>query len=254
MKGISLLFYCKGNNLTIIQQTVLFKRFKNIESKRIIFMRKLLFLLAFLPIAAQAQWQVGIEGGVSFNYLQSNYDASNSAQVGAKASALISYTTEYYLYFESGLSYIGNKGGKIYEFDIQHQALSSIDTKIQDLRIPISIGYVIYITDEWAFVPKFGGWFGLGIAGRTHIDAKDEKGNHYKESISAFDSYEYVFDKTNYYLNGFHKFDAGVSLGIDFRYTNVIIRAKCDLGLRNLNSSLGNPQSRSYSVVLGYFF
>ena len=177
-------------------------------------MKKLLFLLALIPCMAHAQWQFGIEAGATFNYLQSNFETSNSAQVGAKASALVSYTTEYYLYFESGLSYVGNKGGKVYEFDIQHQALNSIETKIQDLRIPISIGYVVYITDEWAFVPKFGGWFGLGVAGRTHIDATDEKGNHFKESISAFDSYNYTYDKVNYSLNGFEKFDVGVSIGL----------------------------------------
>ena len=232
-------------------------------------MKKLLFLLAMLPIVAQAQWQYGVEAGVTFNYLQSNYEASNSAQVGAKARLLVAYTTESNLYFESGLSYMGNKGGKIYEYDItpispsdfethifniQIRSISSISTKIQDLRIPLSIGYVVNITDEWAFVPKFGGWFSLGVAGRTHIEAKDDKGNQYKESISAFDKYEYTFDKTKYYLNAFERFDIGVSIGIDFRYTNLMVRSKCDLGLRNLNESLGNPQSRSYSDVLGYVF
>ena len=217
-------------------------------------MKRLLFLMAMMPLFAQAQWKVGVEAGVTFNYLQSNFDTSNSAQVGPKASLLVSYTTDYYLYFESGLSYIGNKGGKVYEFDIQHRALNSIETKIQDLRLPISIGYVVNITDEWAFVPKFGGWFGLGVKGRTHIDATDDKGNHFKESISAFNDYNYTYDKTEYNLDGFKRFDAGVSIGIDFRYTNMIIRAKCDLGLCNLNPSLGNPQSRCYSVTLGYFF
>ena len=213
-----------------------------------------MFLFAFLPLLAQAQWRFGVEAGATFNYLQSNFETSNSAQVGAKVSALASYTTDYYLYFETGLSYLGNKGGKVYEFDIRHQALNSVSAKIQDLRLPISIGYVVNITDDWVFVPKVGAWFALGVGGRTHINATDESGNKYRESISAFDSYEYTFDKTTYYLNGFERFDVGVSIGIDFRYTNLAIKAKCDLGLRNLNSSLGNPQSRCYSVMLGYFF
>lgn len=217
-------------------------------------MKKLLFLFAFIPIVAQAQWQVGVEAGVTFNYLQSNFETSNSAQVGPKASILASYTTDYNLYLESGLSYLGNKGGKVYEFDIRHQALNSIDTKIQDLRIPINIGYAVNITDEWTFIPKIGAWFALGVGGRTHIDATDEKGNTYRKSLSAFDAYEYTYDKEQYYINAFERFDIGMSIGIDFRYTNLAIKAKCDLGLRNLNSSLGNPQSRCYSVMLGYFF
>lgn len=217
-------------------------------------MKKILFLFLFTPLMANAQWKVGVEAGVTFNYLQSNFDTRNSPQVGPKASALVSYTADNNLYFESGLSYLGNKGGKVYEFDIIHRALNTVETKIQDLRLPLSIGYVVNITDEWAFVPKFGGWIALGVKGRTHIEATDEKGNTYKEEISAFSKYSYTYDKVDYSLNAFERFDAGVSIGIDFRYTNLFIRAKCDLGLRNLNSSLGNPQSRCYSVMLGYFF
>ncbi len=217
-------------------------------------MKKLLFLFIFLPIYAHAQWNVGVEAGATFNYLQSNFDTSNSAQVGAKAGAWVSYTTDYYLYLETGLSYLGNVGGKVYEFDIRHVALNTIKTKMQQLRLPISMGYVINITDNWAFVPRIGGWMGVGVGGRSHIEAKDERGNTIVKSISAFDSYEYTFDKRDYQLNGFRRFDAGVSIGIDFRYTQFIVRAKCDLGLCNLNTSLGNPQSRCYSVSLGYTF
>ena len=217
-------------------------------------MKKLLLLFVFLPIVAHAQWNHGLEAGVTFNYLQSNFDTRNSAQIGPKASALVSYTTDYNLYFETGLSFVGNKGGKVYEFDISHGAMNDYSVSIQDLRLPISIGYAVNITDEWIFIPKFGGWVALGVKGRSHIDATDSKGQSYRESISAFSDYTYLFDKEEYFLNGFKRFDAGVSLGIDFRYTNLCIRAKCDLGLRNLNSSLGNPQSRCYSVMLGYFF
>ena len=218
-------------------------------------MKKLLLILALLPFMAQAQeWNYGIEAGVGFNYLASNLETDNSAQIGVKAGASVSYTTDFNLFIESGLSYLNNKGGKIYIYDLQHKALNSIDVKMQDMRLPVNFGYVVQITDEWSFVPKIGAWFAWGVGGRAHIKATDEKGNDYKVSYSAYDSFAYTFDKELYEIGAFKRFDVGVSVGIDFRYTNLAIRAKCDLGLKNLNPSLENPQSRCYSVMLGYFF
>ena len=130
----------------------------------------------------------------------------------------------------------------------------SIDVKRHDLRLPINFGYAVPITDELSFTPKFGAWFAWGVSGRSHIKATDEKGNEYKVSYSAYDSFDYTFDKETYSIDGFKRFDVGVSVGIDFYYANLAVRAKCDIGLKNLNSSLENPQSRCYSIMLGYFF
>ncbi len=218
-------------------------------------MKKLLFILFFVPALAFAQeWNVAVDAGVGFNYLSSNLETSNSAQIGVKAGATVSYTTWFNLLAETGVSYLNNKGGKIYLIDLQHKAVNSIDAKMQDLRFPINFGYVVYITDEWSFTPKVGAWFAWGVGGRSHIRATDEKGNEYKVSYNAYDAFEYAFDKETYYIGAFKKFDVGVSVGIDFRYTNLAIRAKCDIGLKNLNPSLENPQSRCYAIMLGYFF
>ena len=218
-------------------------------------MRKLLLIFALLPLLLNAQqWNYGIEAGVGFNYFASNLETSNSPQVGVKAGASVSYTIDFNLFIESGLSYLNNKGGKIYIYDLQHSALNSINAKMQDLRLPLNFGYVVQISDEWSFVPKVGAWVAYGVGGRAHIRATDQKGNNYKVSYPAYDLFTYIFDKVPYAIDGFERFDVGVSVGIDFRYTDLAVRVKCDLGLRDLNPSLENPQSRCYSVTLGYFF
>ena len=135
-------------------------------------MKKLLFILFFVPALAFAQeWNVAVDAGVGYNYLSSNLETSNSAQIGVKAGATVSYTTWFNLLAETGVSYLNNKGGKIYLIDLQHKAVNSIDAKMQDLRFPINFGYVVYITDEWIFTPKVGAWFAWGIGGISHIRA-----------------------------------------------------------------------------------
>ena len=129
-----------------------------------------------------------------------------------------------------------------------------MNAKGQDLRLPLNLGYVVQMSDEWGFVPKVGDWVAYGVRGRAHIRATDQKGNNYKVSYPAYDLVTYIFDKVPYAIDGFERFDVGVSVGIDFRYTDLAVRVKCDLGLRDLNPSLENPQSRCYSVTLGYFF
>lgn len=220
-------------------------------------MKRFLFLLlvAFAPQLLLAQWNVGVEVGAGFNYLSADHaEVSDQAKIGVKAGAIVSYTTRYGLYVESGLSYSNQRGSTLTDFDNQYKTLESVNSKLQYLQLPVTLGYKIRVSKKWAIIPKVGMWAAVGVGGHSLVTGIETSGTRYQVGVLPFETDHYTLSGQDYRIGGYSRLDWGATVGVDVRYTRFAVRAACDFGLEDLNFELGSPYSRSYSLSVGYFF
>lgn len=220
-------------------------------------MKRLLvvFFVTLIPLLSIAQWKVGLEAGAGFNYLSSDdAQVSDYAKIGVKVSAIVSHTTKYRLYLESGLGFASNKGAILSGFKNQYKTLQSVDSKLHYLQLPVSVGYKIQITNNWSIIPKVGMWVAVGVGGHSIVTGTESGGTSYQVRVLPFESDSYTLSGKNYDIGGFSRQDWGTSFGVDIHYKHFALRAAFDLGLQDLNFDLGSPESHSFTLTMGYFF
>ncbi len=126
----------------------------------------------------------------------------------------IQLTGELPLFFETGLNY-AEKGARVEAGETTQQ----IDYKMRYLEVPLVVKYKLDLgVDDFTVQPFFGGFVGLGIAGKTSYFEDREK-------LSTFRS------------NLYHNFDCGFRMGCGMAYRNFYLEMSYDLGMTNVAHS-----------------
>lgn len=178
-------------------------------------MKRLLVVLfvTLIPLLSIAQWKVGLEAGTSFNYLSSSeVHVSDYARIGLKAGAIVSYSTKYRLYLESGLNFSSHKGAILSNFKNQYKTLRSVDSKLHYIQLPLFAGYEIRISDQWSIIPKVGIWVAVGVGGHSMVTGTEPEGTSYQVRVLPF-------ERDSYTLSG-EKYDIGriFSSGLGYKF------------------------------------
>lgn len=141
-----------------------------------------------------------------------------------------------------------------------------IHTRLNYLALPISLAYTQRPDGQGAQVFA-GPYVGLLLGGHytSEVARTSQSGTQYESysgQVVAAESFTPSFTDTNSYAR---RLDAGLQLGLGYRYRGLLVQACYSLGLRNLQSRLDDPnsgyynpeptyQSRGFQFSLGYLF
>lgn len=161
----------------------------------------------------------GVRIGLAVSHINSDIDAldAKDSKAGLSIGGVVGFplSRTVPMLFETGLT-IAQKGGI---------GNISIDENIKDngkfksnltyLELPFTFKYMFVASDDFAIQPLVGGYFALGLGGKTK----------YYDSRTAYGS----FSSDRYGL-----FDAGLRLGCGFSYDMVYAELAYDFGLVNI--------------------
>lgn len=193
----------------------------------------LLSVMCFSSLSAQVK--VGVEGGVNLSHYLSGSTAYDAERVGGmKAGFQLGVTVDYELgkhwVLMSGLSWLQNRSVmKLQDHMVFHFPQSEI--KLNNLIVPLKIGYTIKAADKVHIVPSVGLYAAYGFnAGQCDLDIyshADPNDPSLTETVKwkPMDGYV-VNDKTAALLQAFRRWDYGATAGI-----KTVVNSHYTLGL-----------------------
>ncbi|RZK34379.1 MAG: PorT family protein [Hymenobacter sp.] len=232
--------------------------------------------LALLTTAAAAQAQTRFRFGPQVGYSQTTINYNPNSQYN---EAAIHYTSG----FSAGvLADIGfghwaiqpalQFAQKGYDqtiterFVYPNSRTVDIHTQLNYLALPLNVAYTQRPDGQGAQVFA-GPYVGLLLGGHytTELARTSQSGTQYESysgQVVAAESFTPSFTDTNSYSR---RLDAGLQLGLGYRYQGLLAQASYSLGLRDLQSRLDDPnsgyydpeptyQSRAFQFSLGYLF
>ncbi len=139
------------------------------------------------------------------------------------------------LWLETGLMY-SEKGGKN---SINSGGIEKTEIRLSYLEVPVVVKYGFDIIDDLNIMPFLGGYFALGIGGKTKIYKNDGTPN---ESYSSF--------------NDANRFDAGLRVGCGLEYQMLYAEVGFDFGITNIikNDDFHAIRNRNLFINLGVNF
>ncbi len=175
----------------------------------------------------------GVRLGLGLSHLQSDIASldgnKTSAGLNFGFAAGINLSQEYPVILESGLYYVERGGEGRYD---NHK----ITYDINYLSVPIVAKYRVHATDEISVLPFLGGYFALGISGKT-------KDHDTRQSRSSFGG------------DRFQRFDGGLKFGCGIEYQMLYLELAYDLGLSNIShDDFDDCHNRCFLINAGVNF
>ncbi|MBR1547875.1 MAG: PorT family protein [Prevotella sp.] len=189
---------------------------------------------------SNAEQYYGLRLGLNIASLSSdNVDFDMNSRSGLAFGAIYGFqlANSTPLWLETGLFY-SEKGGKTsWEFDDGTQArkqMQTVKTRLSYLQLPIVMKYSFDVMDDLYIQPFVGGYFSLGVGGKT-------KEYGLRESYSSFDV--------------MNRFDGGLRLGCGVEYQMVYGELGFDFGITNISKSdFDSVRNRCFFVNIGVNF
>lgn len=162
---------------------------------------KLLILAAFIFSAVSpviAQIKVGVEAGVNFSHYLGTGDYTAKEMGGMKSGfqigATVDYEMENHWMLMSGLSFLQNRG-TLEIADHMVFYFPKTDIKINNLILPVKVGYNFHINDNLSFIPSVGPYasyaFSAGSCDMVIIHPTDKSSNPETVKWKPMSGYSY---------------------------------------------------------------
>lgn len=213
----------------------------------------LLWILAVMAGSGHAQMKWNVRGSIGHGAFlgMSDVRSLTSWKLGVGMDAPISRRWS----VEPSLMYAA-RGAKFDGYYGWEQILPATFTnRLHYLQLPVTFNYHIFIGKNAALILKAGGYAAYGLSGKAGVKVDN---TDYQETFrgnlfsSGCDYNGMAYDKSNNLLHSsaFHRFDAGIVTGIDFRYKRFIFGIDSNLGL----TTVGEPPSdKDISGIFSYF-
>ena len=192
-----------------------------------------------------AQVKVGVQAGANVSGFasSSSMPAENSSQMGYQLGVTADYEFNNHLVLTSGLSFI-RRNGKLelgqnyYPSDGSFMRFPRVETAVNYLQSPLTVGYRFHCGDGFSLTPCVGLYaaYGLG-AGSCALDVKAENGE-----ISS-EGWKPLQGNREHGLNGLRRWDWGGTAVLkaiigrhymaELSYSLGIMKAQTMYGLRN---------------------
>lgn len=177
--------------------------------------------LCVLPISAQLK--LGVEAGVNLSHYLSKDGVYAANQVGGiKAGFQLGIATDYSLdkhwMLISGLQFLQNRSTmKLADHSVFY--FPKTDIKINNLMLPLKVGYDIRFSDKFSLLPSVGAYVSYGFsAGNCSLDVIRQEGDNITTEPATWkpmNGYFYQTGEHNYgELQSFDHWDYGVVVGI----------------------------------------
>ena len=186
---------------------------------------KILVLAAFcvVVITANAQFSIGVKGGLNVSSIQEFGPYSLDEKAGVHAGIMAQYMFNKNVGLESGL-YYSMMGGKEKEKDYDnpnriddYKALANPSY----LQMPLYAIYKFNLSEDLRLYPSLGVYFGYGLDGK--IDVKGiEDGND-------------ITMKGDFFNDDNNRFDIGAGVGLNLQYKKVVFGLGYEHGLMKIN-------------------
>ena len=186
---------------------------------------KFLLLAAFcvLAIAANAQFSIGVKGGLNVSSIEEFGPYSLDAKAGVHAGIMAQYMFNKNMGIESGL-YYSMMGGKEKEKDYDnpnriddYKALANPSY----LQVPLYAIYKFDLSEDLLLYPSLGIYLGYGLSGKIDI-----KGIENGADITLKDDF---FNDDN------NRFDIGAGAGFNIQYKKVVFGLGYEQGFMKIN-------------------
>ena len=137
------------------------------------------------------------------------------------------------LWLETGLFYSEKGGQTTWDYEGSKTG-ETVKLRLSYLQLPIVLKYSFDVMDDLYVQPFIGGYFSLGVGGKTK-----EYGRH--ESYSSFDN--------------MNRFDGGIRVGCGVEYEMVYAECGFDFGVTNISKSdFDSVRNRCFFANIGVNF
>ncbi len=241
-------------------------------------MKHLFAIISLLSIvltaSAQVKFDVRASIGTGILTSMSNADALTTYKIGGGIDLPIGNSKVFAV--EPGLFYSA-KGMKFDGYlntgDMMENA--SYTTRLTYIEMPIYMAAKLRLGSQCGIIFKVGPYLAYGLNGKTTVKVQNTDykytfpQNHF---TSAYDFNGMVYDDSNHKIQSpkFHRFDAGIAEGIDFRINHFLVGIEAVLGLTRvcndayMGNDIGNvmygifygskPKNLTFNVTAGYRF
>ena len=186
---------------------------------------KFLVLAAFciIVVAANAQFSIGVKGGLNVSSIEEFGSYSLDARAGAHAGIMAQYMFNKNIGLESGL-YYSMMGGKEKEKDYDNP------NRIDDykasanpsyLQMPLYAIYKFNLSEDLRIYPSLGVYFGYGLNGKVDVKGIDN-------GVDITHKGDFFNDDTN-------RFDMGAGVGFNIQYKKVVLGLGYEHGFMKIN-------------------
>ena len=182
-----------------------------------------LFIFCTLVGIANAQFSVGVKGGLNVSSIEEYGTYSLDSRVGFHGGLMLQYMFTDNWGLESGL-YYSLMGGKEKEKDYDHQDRIDDYTASANpsyLQLPLYAIYKFNVAPELYLYPALGAYFGYGLSGKL-----DVKGKENGVDITA---------KGDFFNDATNKLDMGVGAGLNLQYKKFVVGLGYEHGLLKIN-------------------
>jgi len=190
---------------------------------------------------SNAEQYYGLRLGVNFATLSSdNVDYDMNSRSGLAFGAVYGFqlANSMPLWLELGL-YYSEKGGKTswaYADPTQQSRLveQTVKTRMTYLEAPVVMKYSFDVMDDFCIQPFLGGYFALGVGGKT-------KEYGARESYSSF--------------KNMNRFDGGIRIGCGMEYQMAYLELGFDFGIANISKDdFTSVRNRTFFMTAGVNF
>ena len=171
----------------------------------------------------------GLRLGINLSVLNSgdvDYDMNVRPGISLGAVYGMQLANSTPIWLEGGLFYSEN-GGE--QKNPANAEVEKITCRLAYLEVPVVLKYSLDVADDLYVQPFLGGFFALGVGGKTKIYTRD---HDKRVSESSFDRINVNSIKTSY--AGLNRLDAGLRLGCGIEYQMVYAEMGFDFGLANI--------------------
>ena len=194
----------------------------------------LVLLLVLFTVSVNAQFSVGIRGGLNLSSIQNFEPFELKSKASFHAGVFGRYMFDTSLGIETGL-YYSALGGKYGGNNDNYNYKLTLNPDY--LQVPVSVLYGFKLGDDITLFPAIGIYLGYGIGGKTKSEGRIF-------DIEGSGTEDFFNDEVN-------RFDMGVTAGVHLQYKRFILSGGYEQGFMRLNKE--SMEDNSNNILNGNF-
>ena len=186
---------------------------------------KVLVLVTFcvIAVAANAQFSIGVRGGLNVSSINEYGSYELDARAGAHGGIMMQYMFNKNIGVESGL-YYSMMGGKDKEKDYDNpNRIDDYKTSANPsyLQLPLYAIYKFNISENLRLYPSLGVYLGYGLNGNIDIKGIEDGVD--------------ITKKDDFFNDDNNRFDVGAGIGFNIQYKKVVFGLGYEQGFMKIN-------------------
>jgi len=195
----------------------------------------LLMLLVLFTISVNAQFSVGVRGGLNLSSIQKFEPFELKSKASFHAGVFGRYMFDTSLGIESGI-YYSALGGKY----VDNSSDFELTLNPNYLQVPVSVLYGFKLGNDFTLFPAIGVYLGYGIGGKAKAKGLFLEDMEFSPSQDYFNEYN-------------NRFDMGVIAGLHLQYKRVILSAGYEQGFMKINKEQDEESGANVNILNGNF-